>query len=234
MKRNLRGVTLIELIVTAAIVAILAAALARAYGSSIDLDTKVRAGRDTLAVRSAFKDRIRDLLSHAYLSSDSTDTTTYFSAPDIAAGGTSRLVFTTLGCQVSREVIDSKDDFETINNTHGPQGGVSEVEISTTPVGNAPDPKGLFLREQRPSDGDSTQGGYESQLSPDIETISFEFWDGQQWQPTWDTLTQTTRRLPASVKVTYRRTGETTDEVFVVQIPASDVTPDNPVTEAGT
>ena len=71
-------------------------------------------------------------------------------------------------------------------------------------------------------------------LGPDIAGIGFQFWDGQQWQDTWDTTTMTPPRLPQAVQVTYRLKSEPNGPVhlFVAPVPASDVNALNPVTTA--
>jgi hypothetical protein len=122
-------------------------------------------------------------------------------------------------------------DFETLNDQYGPQGGVAEIQLSLTPVGQpASSDTGLFLREQRPADSDSSQGGNESLLMPNVTTIQFEFFDGLQWQETWDTITSGSRRIPSAVRVTYQLTGEDQQRFIIVRLPFSDVTPTNPVT----
>lgn len=230
MRRAQRAFTLIELLVAITILGILLGALTAAYSQSIDQDARIRQGRDSVATRLAFETRFSDLLRHAYLSPDSTDLTTFFVAEDTGAGAET-MTFTVLGQRVPRTVVNSTDDFETLNERVGPQGGVAEIAFSVTPVGNAPTSQGLFLREQRPSDGDPTQGGYEEVLDENITQVSFEFWDGLAWVPTWDTRTQTTRRLPAAVRMTYRLTDDTTDRTYIVRIPGSDVTANNPITQ---
>jgi Tfp pilus assembly protein PilE len=150
-----------------------------------------------------------------------------------SGSGTSTLVFTALGEPTSTAAInDPSNDFNQQNQTRGAQGGMIEYAIETTPVGTAQGKQGVFLREQRPADADPTQGGTETLLYPDIDQVIFEFWDGTQWQPSWDTLTQTPVRLPAAVRITYSQ-GSATPTVFVVQIPLSDVTPANPATNIG-
>jgi len=149
-------------------------------------------------------------------------------------GNTGELVFTVLGEPTSNAALqDSSNDFVQQNQTRGPEGGVVELQIGLTPVGTPPsDKKGVFIRQQRPADADPTQGGYEWLLLPDIDYLLFEFWDGTQWQQSWDTTTQSTIRLPAAVRVTYSK-GTDTRTVFVVQLPLSDVTPANPATDIG-
>jgi Tfp pilus assembly protein PilE len=151
-----------------------------------------------------------------------------------SGGSTSELVFTVLGEPTSNAALqDASNDFTQQNITRGPEGGIVEYQIGITPVGTAPQgKKGVFLRQQRPADTDPTQGGYESLLMPDVDNILFEFWDGTQWQQSWDTTTQTPIRLPAAVRVSYSK-GSETPTVFVVQIPLSDATPADPVTNLG-
>lgn len=239
-----RGVTLIELLVVIAIIGILTIGITRAYTSSIDYDSRVRAGRSEAATVRAFEDQITSLLQHAELSSDTTVTSSFFigsmgngvdpNQTSMAGGNADTIIFTVAGTRISSELLNSDDDFETQNKDHGPQGGVTEVDISMTPIGTPQNTGGVYLRQQRPADGDPTQGGYESRLNADVESIQFEFFDGTLWQQTWDTRSMTTQRLPSAVRVTYRLKGETDDRIFVVNLPASDVTPLNPVTEGTT
>lgn len=143
------------------------------------------------------------------------------------------LVFTGFGQSPPGAVLgaNSDDDFETLNNQAGPQGGLEEISLSMATVGNAGDKTGMFLREQRPPDNDPTQGGMESLLSADIQTVTFECFDGLLWQPSWDTRTGS-RRLPAAVRVTYTLVADpSTQHIFIVRLPMSDVTATNPVTQ---
>ena len=88
---------------------------------------------------------------------------------------------------------------------------------------------GVIIREQHPADGDNTQGGTESVLDPDVTSLTYEFFDGSDWQPTWST-SNGTKRLPAAVRVTYQVKDEDSQRVLVIRLPNSDVTTDNPVT----
>jgi hypothetical protein len=144
-------------------------------------------------------------------------------------------MFTVMGRTVPAKVLaaDPNDDFETDNQNFGPQGGVAEYSISLTPVGDSQGQKGVVLREQLPADEDATQGGYESIIEPDITKITFEFFDGTQWQSSWNTFAQTTRQLPSAIKVTYTMPGETQDRVFIVGLLYSTVTPNNPALSTG-
>lgn len=238
-----RGITLVELLLALAISILVTMAAGNAYVFGSRTSKNLSTGRETFARQAAFESSLTELFSHAYLDADATNLTTFFMSGDVLAGqsassnssssgGEDALVFTVVGRKVPSPLLKSADDFETNNGKYGPVGGVSEIQLGTTPVGEgAAGREGLFLREQTPSDGDATQGGDESLLSEDIETIRFEFYDGTQWLTTWDTTTQATRRLPSAVRVTYKFRDETADRTLVLALPASDVTPENPVVE---
>lgn len=153
-----------------------------------------------------------------------------------AYGTPNTMVFTAAGLSPSGAFMASNNDFETNNQSFGPQGGVTEVELSQNPVGAGGQGKsGLFLRTQTPADNDPTQGGDEQNLAPDVTQIGFEFFDGQNWDQSWDNRQQTPApgRLPAAVRITYRFKNDSEDHIFVVRIPASDATYLNPVTVTG-
>lgn len=128
-------------------------------------------------------------------------------------------------------------DLASLNATYGPQGGVAEIALSTTPVGSPPNGAsgGLYERLQRPADADYTQGGTEQLFDADIATVGFQFYDGLEWVNTWDTTQPNQHRLPAAIKVSYTFTGEdpNSPHAFIVRIPESDVTPNNPVSTQG-
>jgi hypothetical protein len=144
-------------------------------------------------------------------------------------------MFTVMGRPLPSRVLaeDPNDDFETENTNYGPQGGIAEYAIGMTPVGDPSGQKGVILREQVPADQDATQGGYETILEPDITNISFEFYDGTQWQSSWNTFAQTTRQLPAAIRVSYTMPGEAQDRVFIVGLAYTTVTPNNPALATG-
>ncbi len=228
------GFTLIELLVTAIIVGIITMALASAFSFGATYGTRSEASRQTELARIQFEDRLRGLLQNATVNTDTTDTTTYFLAGADAAGADDRITFTTAIPRLTAAQVDSTDDFQTQNQEFGPQGGLDEVSISMTPVGQAQQNSGLFVREQRPSDGDTTQGGYESVMDPDVASVQWEFFDGVNWDTTWDSTTVTKRRIPAAVRVTYQLQNEENPHVLVVRLKNSDVTPTNPVAQSTT
>ena len=196
---------------------------------------RAEAGRSDTVERT-----ITELLAGARLSGATTNPPVTFFQGLTDGGatevGSDRITFTTTAPAVPGRSLDSADDFETQQTANGPVGGLAEVSLGMVAVGNPGDKTGLFERVQRPSDGDPTQGGLESVLGPDIASIGFQFWDGQQWQDTWDTTTMTPARLPQAVQVTYRLKSESSGVVhlFVAPIPASNVSALSPVTSTGT
>ncbi|MEI8281679.1 MAG: hypothetical protein WCG75_04675, partial [Armatimonadota bacterium] len=59
--------------------------------------------------------------------------------------------------------------------------------------------------------------------------ISYEFYNGTDWDVSWDTTSMATPRLPAAVRITYRRKNDSADHIFLVRLIHSDATSDNPV-----
>lgn len=234
---RIRGLTLIELMVAIVITALIAASAGQATFVAVRHNASAKAYRTAATRDYQFEDKMRRLISSACLSTVTTDPASYYLGGD-AAGDTDQnittsgagLVFTALSEKLPAEYVNSQDDFETLNQTYGPRGGLCEISISQSAIGNAPVSTGLFLRRQTPADGDSSQGGFESSLDSDIDSISFEFYTGETWDLTWDTTAMDVPRLPAAVRVTYSRTSDSTERTFIVRLPLSDVTPDNPLT----
>lgn len=232
MRRTTRGVTLIELLIVLVMSSILAAAIGYAFVAGLDLE-RAQARRQTqTSERDHFEYRVTRLLEGAKLDEDSNDRLSYFVAETIEGDedlGADRVTFTTGALSLRLEAQESTDDFETQHKDNGPVGGLAEVSLSTTPVGEAGERKGLFERFQRPSDGDPTQGGTESVLMAGIAKIGFQFYNGQAWISTWDTRTSD-RRLPAAVQVSYLLEGDADGAVhrFIVPLPASDVDATSP------
>jgi prepilin-type N-terminal cleavage/methylation domain-containing protein len=153
-----------------------------------------------------------------------------------AYGTPNVMVFTVAGVSPPSDYLASNDDSETLNTNFGPKGGIEEVEISEDAVGSQGQGKtGVFLRTQFPSDDDPTQGGNERAITSQVTQLGFEFFDGNNWQTTWDTRSQTPLpgKLPAAVRVTYRLHGDDTDHVLIVRLPASTTSYLNVVTVTG-
>ncbi|MBS1702460.1 MAG: prepilin-type N-terminal cleavage/methylation domain-containing protein [Armatimonadetes bacterium] len=238
-----RGITLLELMVVLLCMAIILGASTTMVATAIQHTNHAKESRVAYTREALFEDRLRSILENAYLSSEATDTASYFrGGTDLSqstagqAQDPSDLVFTALSPRIPSEVIASNDDFETLNDTYGPEGGLTEYELGLTPIGDSPGDSatGLYLRHQTPADGDYTQGGYQTVLDPDIESISYEFYNGTDWETTWDTQADNTPRLPSAIRITYRRTNDNADHTFVVRLIHSDVTPENPVTTGDT
>jgi prepilin-type N-terminal cleavage/methylation domain-containing protein len=237
-RRFQSGLTLIELLLALTIAAILGMALAFAFQAASRLQRAHTARMADQDATDRTEREITRVLRGARITATATDTTTFFQG--VSAGsqtdlGCDRLTLTTTEPGVPTPSQESADDFETQHQARGPVGGLSEVSIGTTPVGDANSHTGLFERIQRPSDGDPTQGGMESTLNPEISQIGFQFWNGTAWISSWDTVATADRRLPAAVQVSYRLSNATDDmvHVFVVAIPASNVTAANPDSAQG-
>jgi Tfp pilus assembly protein PilE len=238
-----RGITLLEVMVVTVCMAVIVAATTSSVFTALNHTNRIKASRKSYDQNALFEDRVRLILQNAYLSSVTTDTGSYFYGgagvlDSVTGGGTGQssnqvqLVFTALSPRVPSELLNSTDDFATLNNSFGPEGGMTEYSLSLTPVGQAPVDQALFLRHQTPPDGDPTQGGMETILDPDITTINYQFYDGLEWVQAWDTQSISPPRLPAAVQISYRRKNDTVDKMFVVRLIHSDVTSDNPVTTA--
>jgi prepilin-type N-terminal cleavage/methylation domain-containing protein len=227
-----RGLTLIELMVVIAITVILVFSITFAYSTGIRFQSQVTQTDAQLRRVARFEETIRQVLEGAYLSTDESDPDSCFMT--LASGGDlanpDTLVFTTLGLPPTNAYIQASDEFEVLNERFGPQGGLAEVSLSLLPVGTPPTESAttLYLRVQRPPDGDMGQGGLERALADTIESVSFEFFDGTQWLTEWNTQTGQ-RRLPAAVRVTYLVTDEDDERTLTVRLPHSDVTPENPL-----
>jgi len=252
-----RGITLVELLVASVMFALIAVSLSQVLYFVIRYEMDAPKAREAAESKIQFQDSLTQILQSAYLSSTATDNTTYLIGTSAGqnpnsggAGGTTQsninlnpgqtsdgIVLTINGQRVAQSYMNVTDtDLANLNQQYGAQGGVEEIAISMTPVADPGDKTGLYIREQRPADSDYTQGGYERVFSPDVHSIGFEFYDGTEWVGSWDTTAGASqRRLPAAIRVSYSMTDDpNTTHVFVVQLPLSDVTPNNPVANGGT
>lgn len=234
MRKN-AGVTLLELIVAIAIVGILTTAVSRAFITGLTYEASLAAARARQEAKDTLDARLTELFQHAYLAPDDTNTDTFFIGGTggdavLASDYADTVQFTVQGMRPRSALIENEDDFETQNELYGPQGGVTEIALSMTPVGNPGTRTGLFIRTQQPSDSEPTQGGTEAVFDESVTSISFEFWDGQAWQPSWSTTVGAEKRLPAAVRITYSRDNEDAERphVLIVRLPISDVTADDP------
>ncbi|MCG9895562.1 MAG: type II secretion system protein GspJ [Fimbriimonadaceae bacterium] len=227
-----RGLTLIELIIAIAGMVILTLALSAAYSAALGWQS--RSTPPPVSPDLSLEQRVRNLLRTAFITSDEADTGSYFignsSTNDSASSDT--LTFVRLPDPPDRAYRAARIEDSTtedLNDRFGVQGAPQEVSLSPVGIGDAPTQEGFFLRIQSPSDGDPTQGGRQSVLDENLASVRFEFFDGQDWQPTWDTQeTGFPRRLPSAVRMTYTRPGEDAERVATFPVPNSDATPDNP------
>lgn len=229
------GLTLMELVISLASMVIIAAALAGSYQAAVQWQTQAPLKREEVQRQHDFENRLRSVLANAYVTSDTNDAGSYFVASN--SGGVSEfpdtITFTSTGQPMDETFLADRElDFEGLNETFGPQGGLAEISLSAAPVGEAPIDTGLFLRIQDPADGDDSQGGRESAFSDRVESVQFEFYNGIEWVTEWDTTTGP-RRIPAAVRVTYRYAGESADRFLIVRLVHSDVTSENPLTLEG-
>lgn len=229
MKR--RGLTLIELLVVMGVTVILVGSIALAYDSGIQFQQRVPEQDAVMRRQIQFEDKLRDVFEGAFLTTDETDFAAYFmtisTSGNLAEPDT--LVFTTLGVPPSSAFLRTTDlTFEEMNERFGPQGGLTEVAFSMIPVGQAPVEDALFMRTQRPPDGDYTQGGTETAVLENVATFSFEFFDGLDWVVEWNTETGQ-RRIPAAVRIRYSFLDEEDEHVVTIRLPHSDITPENPL-----
>lgn len=234
MKR--RGLTLIELLVALALTVGVAASLAVVFRSSADFALRGTESLDQRQAEQDQNDELERLVEGAYLTPDATDTKAFFVAQSLggASGSADTLTWTTLGRRLDGRatIADPNATFEDLNTKLGPQGGLAEVSISTQPVGGDAQGNGLFLRVQRPADGDITQGGTERLLIADITRVSFEFWNGTNWVTQWDTR-QGDRRLPSLVRIILGTQDNDEARVLTFPVRSSDVTTQNPSTQGG-
>jgi len=241
--RTRRGVTFVEVLVAMVISAIITASLTLTFGAVVDAQVRGPEVAARVQNETALEDKLREIISAAWVDDDSTDDTTYFVAStegEVTADNSAtspEITFTTIGRRVSAAYQETDEtDFEARNEKYGPVGGATEVTLSTTAVGDAGNRSGLFLRQQSPSDSDDTQGGMESLLDSRITSISFEFFDGAEWTGTWDTTTGE-RRIPALVKVHYSLNTDAEgdpEHILTIRMRNSDVTTVTPYNATGT
>lgn len=232
-----RGFTLLELLVSLTMTALITAGVAGLWRAGLDFQLRSEERRLTDSDTDGFESRLGRWLRSAYLDPDTGNEASYFIAssgqPQNAnlTGDIDTLTFTAIGLAPSSAYQNSDLEFDDLNFEFGPVGGVAEVTLSPEPFGSTSQ-TGLFLRRQVPADSEPTQGGRERLFDSRISSVTYEFFDGLNWTTEWDTRTSAERRLPAAVRVRYRLEGDNSDRIFVVRIPNSDVTPEDPITEA--
>jgi hypothetical protein len=210
--------------------ALIITALSAAYSAAARYQEDAPLRRAERREIADFENRLTLLLEDAFLSDDVEDDNSYFIG--LSTAGVSEtsdtLVFTTLSKPIQGGYMqDYGAEFEDLNDEYGPQGGLCEVQISTMPTGDPGIIEGAYVREQVPADGDPTQGGWEQSFDATIDELTFEFFDGLEWQADWST-DEGVRRLPAAIRVEYRRYDEEVYHVMHVRLRNSDVTQEDP------
>jgi type II secretory pathway pseudopilin PulG len=234
MKRT-SGISLFEVLIGVAMALIIASAASAAFAAAMRWQESVPEARRSSGQLAQVEQRLRRILQGAYLDPDQTDATTYFILQNSSGASDSadEVIFTSAGAAPDGGYLTAEPDaaFEDLNRQFGPQCGLAEIRLGLSPIGDGAAAEGLFLREQKPPDGDPTQGGWESLALEGVEQISFEGFNGADWVGTWDTRTAE-RRIPAAIRVRYILAGDGIERSFVARLPQSDVTPDNPAAGA--
>jgi len=236
--RRRRGITLIETLLALGIGGLIVTAVTASYRAVVDYQINLPPKRNAAIKQISFEDRLRALLSRAFVDEDQANPNSYFIGQNDPEGSSSlgsgeaatELIFTVLGREIPGAAAASTGEtFEDRNAAIGPVGGLAEVRLGVASIGDPGEATGLFVREQIPADEDPTQGGYESVFDDRITSISFEFWDGTDWLPEW-TTEQGERRLPAAVRVTYALTDdeEGSNRTMIIRLDNSDVTTIDP------
>lgn len=183
-----RGFSLLEILVSASLLAIVGGLLLTSLSSSIDAKEQVEAtsGRFHL-VRSAMS-RMVDEISMAYLSGHHATaeprTETGF------LGERDSLKFTGFG-YVPRVADDKKSDQRQL-----------AYYLDNDPKSQS---ESLFRREQANLDDDFEQGGRALVLLPGVRELTFEYWDSvkESWSEKWDAAgSEHLNELPARMRIT--------------------------------
>ena len=195
-RRGRAGVTLLEVIVVAAIMAMMALSLAGAFRNTAIVRSRLgaRQERDHVA-RVALGTLTRDLRS-AFLSAH-VNTNSIYVASLTAFVGThdtagSRLDFTAFSHR--RLMRDSHE------------GDACEVGYRIEARHGAETHFDLLRRESARIDNDPLRGGTLDVLVPDVTSLELKYYDSaaDNWIDTWDTQSATAQggRLPARVRIT--------------------------------
>ena len=230
-----RGISLVELLVAVVIVTLVSTAAANAFIAGLRFQSKSERVMDETTDRVRLEDHMRELIESADLHGNGSYFISPIPASDSGIGqqaqdsglgaGSPSLVLTAPATPKIQLLNETGQTFQTLNQKYGPLSDCSEIALSMTPVGDAGDRTGLFLREQAPADSDPTQGGEESLLSPAVQDIRFEFYDGTTWAATWDSRSANKGKLPAAVRITYALPNDPQTHSLIVRLPLTDPAP---------
>jgi prepilin-type N-terminal cleavage/methylation domain-containing protein len=182
-----RGFSLIEILVSASLLAITGAMLLQSLSSSLDAKDAVEStsGRYHL-VRSAMS-RMVDEISMAYLSKHQALTEARTKTGFL--GERDSLKFTAFG-YVPRVADEKKSDQRQL-----------AYYLDTDPRTQT---ESLFRREQANIDDNFEEGGRPLVLLPNVRELTFEYWDPQkeEWTEKWDAAgAEHTGQLPTRVRI---------------------------------
>jgi hypothetical protein len=234
-----RGISLLELLLTIALLAITMGAVTQAFIAGLGAESHIATAREAKEERYRFEDDLQKLIEGAELSDPNSafvspiPATNQKASPNSSpqgAGdqsgsggglpaGSASLVFGTWSVAPNiRFVEQTNAAWEDLNSRFGPQGGSTEVALSTIPVGDAGPKRGLFIREDRPAQADPSTGGMERLYSSKVRDIRFEFYDGTTWQTSWDSKNTEKGQLPIAVRVTYLLNTESSPRSFIARL----------------
>jgi len=222
---------MIEMLVAVLMVVVVMTSISRAFVTGIMFQKNGETARNLEVKRIAFEDRLRAIIEGAVLYTpdhffiapipDTTGQTAPTDTSGIAlAEGADSLVLTSVPSTLPGAFLHSTgESFEDLNSRFGPLAGPSEIGISTVPVGDAGLAQGLFLRIQTPPDSDPTKGGTETLMMDHLQAIKFQFYDGTQWDDSWDTTKTNANQLPLAVKVTYYLQNDPVSRTMLIRVP---------------
>lgn len=184
-----RGFSLMEVMVAAALLAIVGGLLYTSLSSSIQAKELVEGTSDRYHLARQAMSRMTDEISMAYLSMHHNPTDPR--SKSVFKGGRDKIEFTAFG-NVPR-IADSKE------------GGSRELAYFLD-MDERTGEQGLLRREQADPDTDLDEGGREQTLLPFVTELEFEYWDptSEDWKDEWDSEESATlNKLPSRVKIKF-------------------------------
>ena len=195
-----RGFTLLEVMVSMGILAVLAALMWGSFGPTFEAKQLVQEQADhyhglRLALTRMSREISMAFLSESYDRVNFRERLTHFVGED--SGDDDELRFTTLAHE--RLYVGAKESDQSI----------VEYRIDRDPDDR--DKQALIRREKTVIDDDPESGGTEAVLATGIEGLDFEYWDVDEkdWSRDWDTHdTAFANRLPERVRITIHAKGD--------------------------